>query len=77
MPKHDGHATVASRAPQCPQWVESVEADAPHIGQLRVSAAMMGNILPARAESASAESLQSGFDIVLHRHGFPHDDATH
>jgi hypothetical protein len=38
MPKQDGQATVASRAPQCSHWVQSDEAGAPHIGQFRVSA---------------------------------------
>lgn len=38
IPKHDGHATVASRAPQYKHCGESVEAAAPHIGQLSVSA---------------------------------------
>ncbi len=41
IPKHEGHATVANRAPQCAQLVESVEAGAPHIGQLRVSPDMI------------------------------------
>jgi len=41
MPKHEGHATVASRAPQWSQRVAPVEADAPHIGQFNVSAGMM------------------------------------
>lgn len=41
MPKHDGHEIVASRDWQWPHWVESVEADAPHIGHLRVSADMV------------------------------------
>lgn len=42
MPKQDGQATVANRAPQCSQEVASEEAAAPHIGQLSVSAAMNG-----------------------------------
>jgi hypothetical protein len=40
IPKHEGQATVASRAPQCRHLVASVEADAPHMGQLRVFASM-------------------------------------
>jgi len=42
MPKHEGHATVANRAPQCPHAGESLVAGAPHIGQLRVDASMKG-----------------------------------
>src|SRR3954468_10759985 len=38
MPKQDGQATVASRAPQCSQFGASVRVGAPHIGQLRVFA---------------------------------------
>jgi hypothetical protein len=40
IPKQEGHATVASRAPQWSHRDESVEAAAPHIGQLSVSAGM-------------------------------------
>jgi hypothetical protein len=40
IPKQAGQATVASRAPQCSQLGASVRADAPHIGQFKVSAAM-------------------------------------
>jgi hypothetical protein len=40
-PKHDGQATVASRAPQCSHRAASVEAAAPHIGQFSVSAGMI------------------------------------
>ncbi|MST95069.1 MAG: hypothetical protein EXS33_07355 [Pedosphaera sp.] len=40
MPKQDGQATVANRAPQCSQDVASDEAAAPHIGRLSVSAGM-------------------------------------
>jgi hypothetical protein len=38
MAKQRGHATVASRASQNWQCVESVEAAAPQVGQLSVSA---------------------------------------
>src|SRR5436190_14360555 len=38
IPKQEGHAMVASRAPQCSHFVASDEADAPHIGQFKVSA---------------------------------------
>jgi hypothetical protein len=38
MPKQEGQATVARRAPQCSQRAESVCAGAPQEGQLRVSA---------------------------------------
>jgi hypothetical protein len=38
IPKQEGHATVASREPQWLHFVASVEAEAPHIGHLRVSA---------------------------------------
>jgi len=38
IPKHDGQETVARRAPQWSHLVASVEAEAPHIGQLSVSA---------------------------------------
>jgi hypothetical protein len=38
MPKHEGHATVASRAPQCSHCVASLDVEAPHIGQFNVSA---------------------------------------
>jgi hypothetical protein len=37
IPKHDGQATVARRAPQCSQLVASVAAAAPHIGHFKVS----------------------------------------
>jgi hypothetical protein len=40
IPKHDGHATVASFAPQYRQVGWSVVVGAPHIGQLIVSACM-------------------------------------
>src|SRR5882762_2934664 len=40
IPKQDGQATVASRAPQCSHRVASVAAEAPHIGQLSVWADM-------------------------------------
>jgi hypothetical protein len=39
-PKQEGHATVASRAPQCSQHAASEAAGAPHLGQSRVSADM-------------------------------------
>ncbi len=38
IPKQDGQATVARRAPQCSHFEASVAAAAPHIGQLKVSA---------------------------------------
>jgi hypothetical protein len=38
IPKQDGQATVARRAPQCSHREASVAAAAPHIGQLKVSA---------------------------------------
>jgi hypothetical protein len=38
IPKQDGQEIVANRAPQCSHFVASVEADAPHMGQLSVSA---------------------------------------
>jgi hypothetical protein len=38
IPKQHGQATVASCAPQCAQLVVSVDAGAPHMGQLSVSA---------------------------------------
>jgi len=41
IPKQDGHAMVASRAPQCSHFVALDEADAPHIGQFSVSAGMV------------------------------------
>jgi hypothetical protein len=41
MPKQEGQATVASRAPQKLHFVESDEAAAPHEGQRRVSAVGM------------------------------------
>jgi len=40
IPKHEGQEIVASRAPQCSHFVASVEAEAPHIGQLSVWASM-------------------------------------
>src|SRR5258706_9857863 len=40
MPKQEGQATVARRAPQWSQRVASVEAEAPHIGHLSVSASI-------------------------------------
>jgi hypothetical protein len=41
IPKQEGHATVASREPQWLHFEESLEAEAPHIGHLRVSAGMI------------------------------------
>jgi hypothetical protein len=38
MPKQEGHAMVARRAPQCSHRLESLDAEAPHIGQFKVSA---------------------------------------
>jgi hypothetical protein len=53
MPKHEGHATVASRAPQCWHSVESLDTEAPHIGQFNVSAeGFMSQ--PSRIVSAAA-----------------------
>jgi hypothetical protein len=40
IPKQEGQATVARRAPQCSQQVASLAAAAPHMGQLRVAAAI-------------------------------------
>jgi hypothetical protein len=37
-PKQEGQATVARRAPQCSQRAASVDAGAPHMGHLSVSA---------------------------------------
>src|SRR5690348_13799651 len=37
VPKHEGHVTVASRAPQWSHCVASAETGAPHIGQFIVS----------------------------------------
>jgi len=51
MPKHDGQEMVASRAPQCSQRVASVEADAPHIGQLSVWADMRQKVSTPVAKS--------------------------
>jgi hypothetical protein len=48
IPKQEGQATVASRAPQCSHCVESEEAAAPHIGQLSVSASIVKDIVPIR-----------------------------
>jgi hypothetical protein len=45
MPKQDGQATVARRAPQCSQRVAALEAAAPHMGQLSVSAGTAWNIV--------------------------------
>jgi len=42
-PKQEGQATVASRAPQCSQRGASVEAEAPHIGQLSVSTGILSH----------------------------------
>jgi hypothetical protein len=41
IPKHDGQAMVARRAPQCSHRGASVAADAPHMGQFSVSAGMV------------------------------------
>jgi hypothetical protein len=38
MPKQEGQATVARRAPQCSQHEASLVAAAPHIGQFKLSA---------------------------------------
>lgn len=40
IPKHAGHATVASRELQCAQRVESADAAAPQLGQFNDWAAM-------------------------------------
>jgi hypothetical protein len=40
IPKHHGHATVASRELQCSQRVDSEEAAAPQLGQFNDCAAM-------------------------------------
>jgi hypothetical protein len=40
IPKHAGHATVASRELQCSQRVDSDEAAAPQLGQFNDWAAM-------------------------------------
>ena len=42
MPKHEGQATVASREPQYWHSGASVDVAAPHIGQLSVSACILG-----------------------------------
>src|SRR5207247_1805983 len=84
IPKHEGHATVASRAPQCSHWVASVEAGAPHIGQLSVSACIsrrawrFGN-QPSRfkvvaCSPALPSRLHSAVEFVLHRFAQPPDD---
>ncbi|MEI2722676.1 MAG: hypothetical protein V9H26_03770 [Verrucomicrobiota bacterium] len=54
IPKHDGHATVASRELQCSHRVASEEAAAPQLGQFNDWAAM-GEILDAASYSASSE----------------------
>ena len=41
MPKQTGQAIVASRAPQWSHLEDSVEAEAPHIGQFNVAAAIV------------------------------------
>jgi hypothetical protein len=41
IPKQEGQATVASRAPQCSHRLASLEAGAPHIGQLSVWAGII------------------------------------
>jgi hypothetical protein len=41
MPKHEGQATVARRAPQCSHAVAALAQGAPHIGQLSVEASMI------------------------------------
>jgi hypothetical protein len=43
MPKQDGQAMVASRAPQCSQRVASEDAAAPHMGQFSVSAGIVNS----------------------------------
>jgi hypothetical protein len=47
MPKQEGQATVARRAPQCSQCVASLVAAAPHIGQFKVSAGMESQVIAA------------------------------
>jgi hypothetical protein len=44
IPKQDGHATVASRAPQWSHVEASLEAAAPHIGQFNVSIGILMNV---------------------------------
>jgi hypothetical protein len=41
IPKQDGHATIARRAPQCSHALAPAETGAPHIGQLRFSAGVV------------------------------------
>jgi hypothetical protein len=41
IPKHEGQAIVARRAPQCSHAVASLAQGAPHIGQLSVKASMI------------------------------------
>jgi hypothetical protein len=76
-PKHDGHATVASRAPQCSHTVASDLAGAPHIGQLRVTASICNYLVPIcpipQARKAQ-RPLQKRFYFPLHSLKFTGDD---
>jgi hypothetical protein len=62
MPKQEGQATVASRAPQCPHAGESLVAGAPHIGQLRVDASMVGHAIPIKASACKPQT--GGFRCI-------------
>jgi hypothetical protein len=67
IPKQEGQATVASRAPQCSHCVESDEAAAPHIGQLSVSASIVKDIVPKR------HGLQAGIAGIAGTKSSPKD----
>jgi excisionase family DNA binding protein len=59
IPKQDGHATVASRAPQWSQRAALVEADAPHIGHESVSAGMTAPRSSVRPSATCSSGLQA------------------
>jgi hypothetical protein len=74
IPKQDGQATVARRAPQWSQRVASVEAGAPHMGHLRVSAGINGSC--DRIAKSPARPLQIPPEIILSRFAPDGDDGA-
>src|SRR5205809_447157 len=62
IPKQEGQATVAKRAPQWSQEVESVEAGDPHIGQFSVSASIDSRIVHSTFNCASRESASAAIN---------------
>jgi hypothetical protein len=64
IPKQDGHATVANRAPQCPQEVASEATGAPHEGQFMASGVFIVCWLMLYGEFAELPMLDRRFVII-------------